>query len=48
MFKLIGKFVINAGALWLATQLFPGMIAFAGLQTLLAVAAALAILNVIF
>ena len=47
MLKLIGKFIINAGVLWLASMLFPG-IAFGTLPMLLEVAAALAVVNALF
>ena len=47
MLKLIGKFIINAGVLWLASRFLPG-VAFGTLQTLLGTAAALAIVNALF
>lgn len=48
MFKLIGKFILNAAAIWLAAQLFP-QISFGGdLKILFGFAAALALINVLF
>lgn len=48
MFKLIGKFILNAAAIWLAARLFP-QISFGGdLKVLAGLAAALALINVLF
>ena len=48
MFKLIGKFILNAAAIWLASQLF-SQISFGGdLKILAGLAAALALINVLF
>lgn len=48
MFKLIGKFILNTAAIWLAARLFP-QISFGGdPKILIGLAAALALINVLF
>jgi|GEM_PF-2555702 len=48
MFKLIGKFILNAAAIWLAARLFP-QISFGGdIKILAGLSAALAFINVLF
>jgi len=47
MFKLIGKFILNGAALWLMDTFFI-QVSFADPTTILAAAAALAFINVLF
>ncbi|MFY9462968.1 MAG: hypothetical protein WAP52_02155 [Candidatus Sungiibacteriota bacterium] len=49
MFKLIGKFILNAAAIWLAAYLFPQTFSFGGDISMLAgLAGVLALINVLF
>lgn len=49
MFKLVGKFILNAAAIWLAAYLFPQTFSFGGdLKMLAGFAAVLALINVLF
>ena len=48
MFKLIGKFILNGAALWLAARLFPQISYGGDLKVLAGLAAALALVNVLF
>lgn len=48
MFRLIGKFILNLAALWLAAHLLPQISFGDDLKVLFGLAAALALLNVLF
>lgn len=48
MFKLVGKFILNAAALWLAAQFFSQISFGDDLRMLAGLAGALALINVLF
>jgi hypothetical protein len=48
MFKLIGKFILNAAALWVAAHFFPQISYGGDIKALAGLSAGLALINVLF